>query len=473
MRIPTRKIRAALLIPFFGATLLCAGVLLTLNKHVKTVNVAEQSDPLWITSQLQFEFLRLKESINNYAFGEVSPADVELRFNIAWSRIDVIMSGRMSVLTDELNVDNAPIHALKTTFEQLEPEILAFPPSEASLAERSQAARAVIGQLNAHDLELRDFSLELAQSKARLMADFRTVVVSLSHEIAYLLLLIFLLVVIFIAFLGLELQESRATAKNMELLARQAESASEAKDKFMSAVSHELRTPLTSILGGIQLLRAAYRDALDEKAFKIVEIAQRNCERLLALVNDILDAQSILAGKVHLNKEAMDLNTLVESAVEDCQAYASRLDVAYEFDRKDRELFAVVDQGRITQVLTNLLSNAAKFTSKGDKIRVRAEETGDWIKVEVQDHGRGIPESEFPNIFTRFHQVSPGESGSTKSSGLGLSISKQLIEMHGGQIGFESVLGRGSTFWFKLKKGRKPQNCPETKPQKVLKAANA
>ena len=442
--------RAFLLALFVGATVLGGVVLWTLSEQVKKVNVTEQSDPLWIASQLQFEMYRLKDELNRYIMAKASPEDVSLRFDIAWSRIDVVQSGRMRELIKALNIDDRVIGALEETFIAIEPKIMHLPPLKETFSTRLEVAGPLLGALDGYDQGLRDLSLDLSQTKAKMMFEFRNGVVSLSHAVAYLFFVILVLAASFSIFLFLELRASRATAAHLKKLAVEAESASRAKDKFMSSISHELRTPLTSIVGGIRLLRASFNDKLGDGGIKILGIAERNCERLLTLVGDILDAQDIVSGEVNLQKEPINLIATIQEALEDSAKVAQSQHVTLKTEFKDEAFLVVADRDRIAQVMRNLLSNAVKFTTAGDTVIVRTIRTDGWIRVEVEDHGIGIERSEHRNIFTHFHQINPGERGSVKSSGLGLSMSKQIIEMHGGKIGFESSKDAGSTFWFML-----------------------
>jgi len=451
MKLTKRRIRAALLILFIGATALSAGVLSALNNHLKTVVMIEQGDPLWVASQLQFELLRLKDAIHHYEDGSATSDDVAMRFDIAWSRINIMQTGAVAEFASAISEEDNPITSLEETFIEIEPTLKALTSPEISSGERALKAEFLQTRLHAYDFELRRFAMLMSQARAQTMFEFRTNALSLSNSIAYLFTGIMMLALTFIMFLVLDLRESRATTSKLTKLAEDANSASAAKDKFMSAVSHELRTPLTSIRGAIGLLKSTFDRMPADQAKKIISIAERNSNRLLILVNDILDAQQILEGKVTLRLETTDITKVVHAAVSDCEAFADQMNVTYCIKNDGAPLMVKADEDRISQVVCNLLSNAAKFSKPNDEITVRAFRSGELVKVEVEDHGVGIAESEHASIFTRFHQVNPGETGSNKSSGLGLSISKELIEMHGGTIGFVSSFGKGATFSFSLK----------------------
>jgi signal transduction histidine kinase len=284
------------------------------------------------------------------------------------------------------------------------------------------------------------------------MADFRTSLLSLSSAIAYLSATILALFVIFASLLIVELRASRRTSSAMRQLAQEATSASEMKMNFMSVVSHELRTPMTSILGGLALLKVRVeKTTQDAPTLKLLEVASRNGDRLLMLVNDIIDAQALSEGKVKIDRKSVDLNEVVTTAVENCTPYAAKLQVSYRVKTSSDRMLAYTDGSRVTQVLVNLLSNAAKFTAAGDVVEVNATQYQGVARIEVKDHGIGISQYEQNNIFSPFHQTNPGSTAGNKSSGLGLSITKQLMDLLGGKVGVQSSEGQGATFWIELK----------------------
>ena len=451
MSLKKRPFRTTLLAIFIVVISLSGGVLWALNDHLRKVAVVAQGDPLWITSQLQHEFLRLKEAILLFGNDVATANDVSERFDIAWSRVNIMQVGTTAAFVSTIPEEENPIASLEETFRSIEPVIQALELSESSKTDRVQKANLLQNRLQIYDLKLKRFALLLAQEKSRSMYEYRSNALSLAGAIGYLFAAILLMTTAFCAFLVVDLRESRATTFKLEELANKANAASAAKDHFMSAISHELRTPLTSILGSVGILSNTFDAIPATQAKKIIAIVERNSERLLTLVNDILDAQQLMEGKVKLRLARTDLSPIIKAAVEDCQSYADQMKVTYMVETPDEPLMVEVDKDRISQVICNLLSNAAKFSNPDDEVIVRAFKSGNLIKVEVEDHGVGIAESEHESIFTRFHQINPGETGPNKSSGLGLSISKELIEMHGGNIEFSSSLAKGAIFRFSLK----------------------
>ena len=189
---------------------------------------------------------------------------------------------------------------------------------------------------------------------------------------------------------------------------------------------------------------------LPEKASRLIDIAHKNSERLTLLINDILDIDKIESGQMRFDMKREDLSELLTQAVEVNQPYAEKLGVVFKETEIDPELKVSVDAARFSQVLANLLSNAAKFSNRGDEVEISASRTGKRVRISVKDYGAGISEDFRPEIFGKFSQ---GDSSSTRvkgGSGLGLHISKQIVERMGGEIGFETELDKGTTFWFEL-----------------------
>jgi signal transduction histidine kinase/CheY-like chemotaxis protein len=227
------------------------------------------------------------------------------------------------------------------------------------------------------------------------------------------------------------------------------------KDEFVSVVSHELRTPLTSIRGSLGLLAAGKLGEVPEKGRRMLEIAVQNTDRLVRLINDILDIERIESGRVTMELRATDAADLAHQAVDVMQAMAEKAGVRlYAWaDRQPME----ADPDRILQVLTNLLSNAIKFSPPDAEVSVTVIRDGPDVVFRVKDHGRGIPADRLESIFERFQQVDSSDARDKGGTGRGLAICRSIIQQHGGRIWVESVPGEGSTFTFTLPGALQPR----------------
>jgi PAS domain S-box-containing protein len=222
------------------------------------------------------------------------------------------------------------------------------------------------------------------------------------------------------------------------------------KREFLSTVSHELRTPMTSVLGSLRLLAGGIAGELPAKAQKLARIATTNSERLIRLINDLLDLDKIEAGKLELRIDATDPAQLISRAVEEMAPYARDHGVRLEAELAELPQLSI-DEDRMVQVLVNLLSNAIKFSPDGGVVTVRGRVATDgMILLEVVDQGPGIEPDDQPLVFGKFKQLDGSDSRGQGGTGLGLAICKAIVEQHGGRIDVDSEPGRGSTFWLAL-----------------------
>ncbi|MDP2819287.1 MAG: PAS domain S-box protein [Polaromonas sp.] len=237
------------------------------------------------------------------------------------------------------------------------------------------------------------------------------------------------------------------------------------KSEFVSTVSHELRTPLTSIRGSLGLISGGIAGPLPDAAMKLVGIAKNNCERLIRLINDILDIEKIESGKMRLDLQPMALMPLLTQAIAANEGYGLANQVSLVLLGDEPELQVNVEADRLTQVVTNLLSNALKFSPPGGTVEVHVTRAGLGVRVEVRDHGPGIPEEFRTRIFQKFSQADSSDSRQKGGTGLGLNISHALVERMGGSIGFASRLGEGTTFFFELPLWRGPAEAAPLPPR--------
>lgn len=223
------------------------------------------------------------------------------------------------------------------------------------------------------------------------------------------------------------------------------------KSEFVSTVSHELRTPLTAIRGSLGLLKNGAIGELDEKAQKMLELASNNTERLLLLINDILDIQKIEEDQISIELTSEVINPVIERAVQECQYLTSQYGVSYAVEADD-ELEAIIDSNCLSKVLVNLLSNAAKFSPQGGVVTIRLTRLSRAIaRISVEDHGQGIPLAFQDKIYEKFTQGDSSDTREKGGTGLGMSIAKALTEKMRGEISFETSEGQGTVFHIDLR----------------------
>jgi PAS domain S-box-containing protein len=222
------------------------------------------------------------------------------------------------------------------------------------------------------------------------------------------------------------------------------------KSEFIATVSHELRTPMTSIKGSLGLVLGGIAGALPDDAKELLAIAQNNTDRLIRLINDILDISRIEAGKMEIKKAPLSVTEAATRAVRELEGFANQRNIAVTTHFEPDLPRAVADSDRLQQVLVNLLSNAIKFSETNTNVEVAAGLDGDVIWVRVKDQGPGIPKEHLRQIFEKFHRVDNASTRKTGGTGLGLAICKAIVEEHGGRIWADSEMGKGSAFTFTI-----------------------
>jgi signal transduction histidine kinase len=223
------------------------------------------------------------------------------------------------------------------------------------------------------------------------------------------------------------------------------------KDELLSVVSHEIRTPMGAVRGALGLMASGKIQTSDPAYQQLMQLASDNVNRLIRLVNDLLDVERLESGKQILNRAVVSTLELVNGAVEPIQVLARLQDLQIETQVEDALLH--VDADRITQALSNLIGNALKFSRAGGRIKVRCSAHKERVEFSIQDEGRGIPADKLHAIFDRFRQADASDSRQKGGTGLGLTTARAIIEQHGGNIWVESQLGKGSTFHFTLPNG--------------------
>ena len=222
------------------------------------------------------------------------------------------------------------------------------------------------------------------------------------------------------------------------------------KNDFVSAVSHDLRTPLTSIMGSLGLIKGGAVGTLPDRLKSMLDIAYSNSDRLVRLINDILDVQKIEAGKMEYRMAPLEIMTLVNRAVSASDGLARERGIEIKVIESTPEAIIRGDDDRLMQVMTNLLSNAVKFSSRGDSVEIGVSRQNGSLEIKICDQGPGIPDQFRDKIFEKFSRMNSSDGQQVGGTGLGLSISKSIVEQHGGDIGIEPDTGKGATFFFRL-----------------------
>ena len=257
----------------------------------------------------------------------------------------------------------------------------------------------------------------------------------------------------------LEEQHRELSRLNAEL-----DQAGRLKDQFLANVSHELRTPLNSVIGFSDLLLTMAADPaspLTATQQDYIETVARNGRHLLQLINELLDLSKIAAGRMDLRPEPLVLDGLLREAADSVRAQAEARKHKVAIEPLPDQIVVTADRGRVRQVLLNLLSNAIKFSTDGGRVTLSARlEDGARVRVAVSDTGIGIAPGDQAKLFQEFVQLDASASRRYEGTGLGLALSKRLVELHGGTIGVDSELGKGSTFWFILPRAENRRERP-------------
>jgi signal transduction histidine kinase/DNA-binding response OmpR family regulator len=251
------------------------------------------------------------------------------------------------------------------------------------------------------------------------------------------------------SFMALFASPAAIALRNSQLYER-TRSLDRLKSEFVAVVSHEIRTPLTSVKGAVELLADEHYFTNSEQQVKLLTIAHANAERLLVLINDILDFSRLESSSLPMSLELQRLEPIVTQVAQNLRTQLEERRLQLETRLAPGLPEVMVDSHRIGQVLTNLMSNAIKFSPAGGRILITAEPWNGCVRVGVRDHGEGIAPQDLPKLFRKFSQIDSSATRKAGGTGLGLVICKGIIEQHGGQMAVESTPGEGSTFFFVL-----------------------
>jgi signal transduction histidine kinase len=238
--------------------------------------------------------------------------------------------------------------------------------------------------------------------------------------------------------------------REIEEKSRQIEAANRHKSEFLANMSHELRTPLNAIIGFSEVLGERLFGELNEKQAEYTQDILSSGRHLLSLINEILDLSKVEAGRMELELAAFDLPLAIDNARTFVRERATRHGITLDVSVDERLGEYVGDERKIKQILLNLLSNAVKFTPEGGRIRINARQSNSAVEISVTDTGIGISLEDQARIFEEFRQVGSDYEHKREGTGLGLTLAKKFVELHGGRIWVESEVGKGSTFTFSL-----------------------
>jgi signal transduction histidine kinase len=222
------------------------------------------------------------------------------------------------------------------------------------------------------------------------------------------------------------------------------------KEEFLALTTHDLRSPLTVISGVINFFTSGRLGDITPEQKNMVAMMERNTQNLIELVNDLLDASKIESGTMRLDAATIELRGLVSELQEQLQPLAHEKEIALEEDVPEDLPPLRADRAKLRRIVVNLVSNALKFTPKGGRVRLGAAREGSFVRVSVADTGVGIPREDLHDIFDKYAQARSRATRSEKGTGLGLYITRQLVELHGGKISVQSEVGKGSTFSFTI-----------------------
>ena len=220
----------------------------------------------------------------------------------------------------------------------------------------------------------------------------------------------------------------------------------EMKSEFISVASHELRTPMTSIKGSLELLLGGYAGEMPQEANELLGISLTAVDRLIRLVNDILDIAKIESGKMEFHLAHLNLAECIEKSMRSIRSLAEAHHVSFQTEQPENIPTVFADRDRLEQIITNLLSNALKYSPANSVVHIRTSSRNDTVRISVTDQGPGVPPSKIHKVFDRFQQL----EGAKKGTGLGLAICRALVEQQRGKIWVESVPGHGAEFHFEL-----------------------
>lgn len=426
-------------------SLTAAAVSLTnLRSQILAIGDGAVTGPIWFVTGIERDLHEFELSIANYERNIVQAETVNLRFDILWSRVNGATESDVAIKLREYDLDASIFEVIMSMLKEHEDTVVHIAMAT------PLGRRAMIDDFRMMSARIHKFSLEVLQATSFETRTWRIALLTISSKNALISVMITCVVFLLLISLFLDSLDARRRLKEKDVLLKGAEAANVAKSRFLSVVNHELRTPLTSINGVVSLISAGALGEVPENFRRPIKIAERNCNQLNALIVDLLDVEKFTAEKIEYHFNDVALQSFLHEQIEMNTSYANIYGIELVAESNMPELKVQVDRHRLAQVLSNLISNAAKFSEEGSKVVIGLEQVGDRAVVSVKDTGRGIPEEARGRIFDRFQQVDSSNERERGGTGLGLAIIRSIVEAHGGKIDFDSVVGQGTTFHFDL-----------------------
>ena len=444
MKSTALRLKIILLILVIAGLIAATFSLMGLRAQIMHIGNGAEAGPLWYISAMERDVKEFQLSVANHELGFGGAEDVLKRFDILWSRVNGTTEGEIAVKLAEYEVNTVVIERLQATLQQYEYTVMNIEAASPDTVLRLMSDFDMMNQM-VHRLNLAVLQASSAEARS-----WRETLLTISSDNVAIGIGIGFAVLVLISLILFDLSSAKRQLLEKEELLVAAEAASRAKTQFISIVNHELRTPLTSINGAISLMNSGAFGPLPDKLKAPIDIAVRNCKQLITLISDLLDAEKLSSGKMDIHKERLELSAFMSEQIESIRPYAENLGVDLTLKSDLPRLTVEGDALRLGQALSNLISNAAKFSNAGGKVTVGLRQLKDRAIVSVEDSGRGIPESARDNIFERFQPVDSSDSRERGGTGLGLSIVKSIVEAHNGTISYESTIGKGTTFYFDL-----------------------
>ena len=454
------------LLPFLAVIFLLAvlTLLFILQEREQETQIAERDDVLWAAYQLDRENLKLNILLIRY---QSQPnlkiwQEAELRFEILYSRITVLRHGQYNNL---IEIKERTRHLGLQSFQLIDVMDNHFMAADASAPENLVKLLQLSQQLHRTTEEL---VTTLKSISSQLNTEKRQQLRQLYHYLVTLLALLTFTMTLIIYLLIRKMLEARTSqhqtqllANKLEEVATKSEAANRAKSEFLATMSHEIRTPMNGVLGMSELL---FETSLNTEQQKYTHAINKSATALMTLLNELMDISKLEAGRLAIEYKNVELKPLLQEVIDFFAADVNHkpITLSLQLDPK-LGIFYKTDPGRLRQILLNLVGNAIKFTQQG-KVELRASLTESGLFFEVTDTGIGIDESVQQKMFELFIQADTSISRRYEGAGLGLAISKRIVEEMGGNIRLDSRLNEGSSFYFTLPFYTEKKAVPNTVP---------